>query len=136
MYKFLVKRSWVPHRGERITFFVADLSMAAGTVCSCYVHKPKKIDKEIIIRAAGYSETFDDKDDKFIFLSDLKSTVTGKGYGTVFMKKLIKYCKETGKNRIYLNVDKDNEDAHRFYKRFGFIQKWEGHFNYRYLLEL
>ncbi len=104
-------------------------------ICRCYIAEPSIIEDKIMIEFDGSTESYSgDSDLNFIFLYDLESFPTGKGYGTLFFKKLIEYLKEIGKNRIYLDVNIINTKAQRFYQKLGFIQKWKSYENYRYYL--
>jgi len=44
----------------------------------------------------------------------------GKGAGSMLIEHAIAYAKQFTCKRITLLSDLDNDDAHRFYKRFGF----------------
>ena len=83
----------------------------------------------------GYMNIFDDNDDKFVKIYDVKSRKDGKGYGRALFEKLKEYLKSKDKNRIYIDVDKENKGAHDFYKKIGFKEKNDGIFNIEYVLE-
>jgi len=48
-------------------------------------------------------------------------TERGRGYGTTMLEKLIKISRGRGMKRIYAFTRKENEPAHRFYEKNGFI---------------
>lgn len=56
------------------------------------------------------------------FLEDMiiEPSWQGKGGGTLLVEYAIAYAKQFTCKRITLLSDLDNDDAHRFYKRFGF----------------
>lgn len=56
----------------------------------------------------------------YISLIGLKSNFRGKGLGKSFLNSIIKEMKKCGMNRVYLEVDDDNQAAMHFYERFGF----------------
>jgi len=82
----------------------------------------------------GSEELFSDKYDKFVKIYDVKSRKDGKGYGKLLFEKLKEYLKSKGKNRIYLDVDKENIGAHEFYKKIGFKKEYDGVFDIGYVL--
>lgn len=82
----------------------------------------------------GREELFDDKDGNFVKIYDVKSRKDGKGYGKILFEKLKEYLKSKGKNRIYLDVDKENLGAHEFYKKIGFKKKYDGVSDIGYVL--
>lgn len=82
----------------------------------------------------GSEELFDDKDDKFVKIYDVKSRKGGKGYGKLLFEKLKEYLTSKGKIRIYLDVDKENYGAQEFYKKIGFKKKYDGVFDIGYVL--
>ena len=82
----------------------------------------------------GGEELFDDKDDNFVKIYDVKSRKGGKGYGKLLFEKLKEYLTSKGKNRIYIDVDKENLGAHDFYKKIGFKKEYDGVFDIGYVL--
>lgn len=56
------------------------------------------------------------------FLEDMiiEPSWQGKGAGSLLVEYAIAYAKQVTCKRITLLSDIDNDDAHRFYKRFGF----------------
>ena len=57
----------------------------------------------------------------------LRKKAQGKGYGYKATAKILEYAFYTlGLKRVYLNVLSDNENAVRFYEKFGFV--YEGEF--------
>lgn len=56
----------------------------------------------------------------YISLIGLKSKFRGKGLGKSFLNSIIEEMKKSGMNRVYLEVDDDNQAAMHFYERFGF----------------
>lgn len=59
---------------------------------------------------------------KVIILEDfiLSSSERGKGYGSFFMKELIRFAKDNEFLRITLLVDADNSAAQKLYERVGY----------------
>lgn len=59
---------------------------------------------------------------KVIILEDfiLSSAERGKGYGSFFMKEIIRFAKDNEFLRITLLVDTDNTTAQKFYERVGY----------------
>lgn len=49
---------------------------------------------------------------------------TGKGYGSLLMKEVLKRLKQDGYTKCFLYVLRENEGARRFYSRHGFA--WNG----------
>lgn len=47
----------------------------------------------------------------------------GKGYGTKLMKYLLKEARKRKIKKIKLNVHKENKEAIKFFKKFGFVEK-------------
>ncbi len=110
-------------------------------VSSCIITYPKlsqnkytEDGRKSLTIYTGSEELFDDKDDKFVKIYDVKSRKSGKGYGKILFEKLKEYLKSKNKNRIYLDVDKENLGAHEFYKKIGFKKKHDGVFNIGYVL--
>jgi len=66
------------------------------------------------------------------------SGITGKGYGTRMMNKLIHFAKETGVKKIYLSTFQDNYPALSLYKKFNFkiIKEYSDRLRKAYELEL
>lgn len=44
----------------------------------------------------------------------------GKGYGSLLMHEMFRYCKENGMEKIRLKVACTNKTAYRFYIKHGF----------------
>lgn len=48
------------------------------------------------------------------------SGITGKGYGTLMMRKLLSSAKDLGVKKVFLSTYQDNFPALALYKKFGF----------------
>lgn len=59
-------------------------------------------------------------DNKYVYISDVKSRQTSKGYGSLLIQKLKEYLKPIGVNSIYLGCEKKNVGAQKFYEKEGF----------------
>ena len=110
-------------------------------VSSCIITYPKlspnkfkKDGSNAFTIYAGGEELFDDDDDKFVKIYDVKSRKKGKGYGKLLFEELSKYLKNKGINRLYIDVDKENLRAHDFYKKIGFKKIYDGTFDIGYSL--
>lgn len=90
--------------------------------------------RKLFIIYTGMEELFNDKDDKFVKIYDVKSRKNGKGYGKLLFDKLKEYLSSKGKTRIYLDVNKENLGAHEFYKKIGFKKRYDGVFDISYVL--
>lgn len=111
-------------------------------VSSCIITYPRlspnkfiEGDKKAFFIYTGSEELFNDRDDKFVKLYDVKSRKGGKGYGKLLFDKLKEYLESKGKSRIYIDVDKENKGAHVFYKKIGFKRKYTSVFDIGYSLK-
>jgi GNAT superfamily N-acetyltransferase len=56
----------------------------------------------------------------------VSSAHRGKGYGEKIIRAAIEMAREKGCVLVQLTTDKTRKDAHRFYKRLGFVASHEG----------
>ncbi len=119
---------------EKIETYNVKLNLNNKLVSKCFFIKPYIENDKVCLRDGGSSETFSG-DDKFVKLYDVKSIIKGKGYGEILFDKLKEYLKSQGVDKIYLDVDIENNGAQKFYKRIGFKEKWKGYDDYRYILK-
>jgi hypothetical protein len=126
--------------GEKFPYEKVSLFIDGKKMSKCIFFKPFKSEYNnkpcYEIETGESSEKFSDKNGNFIMMYQVESIKKGKGYGTILFKKLTEYLKKNGVDTIYLNVDIDNVNAQRFYKRLGFKKKWEGSFDYRFYLKI
>ena len=59
-----------------------------------------------------------------------------KGYGNIMMRELINFAKKSNVSKIYLTVDKDNNNAINLYEKFYFYKENEFGNSYKYSLDL
>ena len=70
----------------------------------------------------GYLAVKPEKDGRF-FLSKLylRKDKRGRGIASMMLKKAFEEAKNSGKNRVYLTVNKHNDHAIEVYKKTGFV---------------
>ena len=70
----------------------------------------------------GYLAVKPEKDNRF-FLSKLylRKDKRGRGIASMMLKKVFEEAKNSGKNRVYLTVNKHNDHAIEVYKKTGFV---------------
>ena len=70
----------------------------------------------------GYLAVKPEKDNRF-FLSKLylRKDKRGRGIASMMLKKVFEEAKNSGKNRVYLTVNKHNDHAVEVYKKTGFV---------------
>ena len=70
----------------------------------------------------GYLAVKPEKDNRF-FLSKLylRKYKRGRGIASMMLKKVFEEAKNSGKNRVYLTVNKHNDHAIEVYKKTGFV---------------
>lgn len=118
------------------TEYIYDFQSREFRDASNYLDIKKKgyVRKAFFIYAGTEEELFSDKDDKFVKIYSVVSRKVGKGYGKLLFEKLKEYLISKGKNRIYLDVDKENLGAQEFYKKIGFKKKYDSTFCIGYVL--
>lgn len=75
------------------------------------------IDDELV----GYSGIKNEEEKLFLSKLYLRKDMRGKGVGKALFKAVQKRAAETGKKRIYLTVNKHNDDSISIYKHIGFV---------------
>jgi ribosomal protein S18 acetylase RimI-like enzyme len=70
----------------------------------------------------GYLAVKPEKDNRF-FLSKLylRKDKRGRGIASMMLEKVFEEAKNSGKNRVYLTVNKHNDHAIEVYKKTGFV---------------
>jgi len=71
-------------------------------------------------KIAGFAEFKIVEDEADLQMIVLKKEYQKKGYGKLFLSKLINELKEKGIEYIYLEVSEKNESAFNLYKKLGF----------------
>lgn len=91
--------------------------------------------KEIIGFVAFYSN---DEIDKigYITLIAVLPNYTGKGFGKMLLNKCIEKCKQNNMKKLKLEVNKNNYNAIKFYKKNGFKAIQENQNSYYMIVDL
>ncbi len=86
-------------------------------VSNNFIKKVLVLDGEII----GFLEMQVVADEADLVMIAIKKEFQRKGLGEYFLKQIIKYLKERGITRIFLEVSSKNEKAINFYRKLGFV---------------
>lgn len=126
------KKTKLSQSQQKYTYWQANLIFNKKVVSCCKVYFTNE--KQEIY--TGYNtETFDDKK-PIVLLVDVSSKIKNKGFGKKLFEFLIEDLKSKNIKRIYLDVDHENTNALKFYKRLGFKTKFIGYFKDRYYLNI
>lgn len=73
-----------------------------------------------IVQIDFINNIFDNKRIAYINSFCIAKDMQGKGYGDIFLKELIKYCKDNEADKINLTSNKSRVIAHKLYKKNNF----------------
>lgn len=109
-----------PHNREK----VSDYEEWAEKISMYGITVVYTVDQETAGMAVFYANNRETKTG-YISLIGLKKAYQGKGYGRIFLDKILEKMDASGMRKCMLEVDCDNEEAFRFYCKYGFHVKEE-----------